>query len=262
MGADGRASTSAGVFPNDWSTRGVSVPERIVFRCIVGSQAYGLATPESDTDRLEVYQAPRSAFLGLKSPPEHKVTKDERGDFTRWELGKFCRLALRGNPTALELLWTPLRLVEELSPTGSSLRGLRIAFLSKHLYFRYRGFVESQRQRMVQDGRSAHGHNIPAGEPYDYKAACHALRLCVQGAVLLGEWELPVDLRVPELSSEYRIIRRVRQGELTLGAFLSHLDDFRSRLDAAFADTTLPDEPDRARVESWLIATREAGDAA
>jgi len=70
---------------------------------VVGSTAYGLDGPDSDVDRLGVFAAPTIAFHGLTRPRESDVTTAP--DQTLHEAGKFCRLALGGNPTVGELMW-------------------------------------------------------------------------------------------------------------------------------------------------------------
>jgi len=64
-----------------------------------------------------------------------------------WELEKFVRLALKANPNVLETLWTPLVLLAD--EAAKELRAMRQAFLSKHLYKTYSGYVLSQFRRMA-----------------------------------------------------------------------------------------------------------------
>ena len=73
---------------------------------MVGSRAYGLAGPDSDTDRRGVYAAPAHLFWRLDKPPTHvDGPLDEQ---VSWEVERCCVLALQGNPTVLEALWSPL----------------------------------------------------------------------------------------------------------------------------------------------------------
>jgi predicted nucleotidyltransferase len=246
----------------------VGPPLRTVLRVLVGSHAYGMATPQSDHDYLEVYLEPTDHLLGLDEPPDGWCAKEGTSDAQYWELRKYCRLALAGNPGALELLFAPHWLVKVRSlegwmltspktvwfvTGGAGAHGLRDAFLSKQAHARYRGFVYSQSSRMVKDGRSSHGHAIPEGQAYDLKAAAHCLRLLVQGTELLGTGTLTVDVSGHEL---HPVIRDVRAGKVGLASLLSRIDEWLGRLQAAHERSPLPDEPDRAAVEAWLIRTR------
>src|SRR2546428_593776 len=76
-----------------------------------------------------------------------KVDKRLADDEVYWELEKFLRLALQANPNVLETLWTPL--VLEADEVARRLRELREAFLSRHLYKTYSGYVLSQFRRMA-----------------------------------------------------------------------------------------------------------------
>lgn len=76
----------------------------IVFECISGSRAYGLDTPESDTDIKGVYIAPVERFFGFQS--ESQISGDAN-NVTYYELGRFFELLCKNNPTALEMLFTP-----------------------------------------------------------------------------------------------------------------------------------------------------------
>ena len=83
-------------------------PGTVLLSGVVGSTAYGLDTPDSDTDRLGIFAAPTVAFHGLHKPQESHVTTSP--DATFHEAAKWVRLALGGNPTVTELVWlTPGR---------------------------------------------------------------------------------------------------------------------------------------------------------
>jgi hypothetical protein len=73
----------------------------ILFEAISGSHAYGLATPQSDTDIKGVFYLPRRLYYGLDYLPQ---ISDAGNDTTYYELGRFVELLLASNPTALELL--------------------------------------------------------------------------------------------------------------------------------------------------------------
>jgi uncharacterized protein len=95
---------------------------------IVGSTAYGLAHPGSDVDRLGLFAVDTVELHGLRRHTESVVTKDP--DLTLHEAAKWCRLALGGNPTVMELVWLPDELYEVRTPLGDELIGIRSSFLS------------------------------------------------------------------------------------------------------------------------------------
>jgi uncharacterized protein len=78
--------------------------ELLLFECISGSRAYGLATEKSDTDIKGVFFMPREQFYGLNYISQ---VNNETNDEVYYELGRFMELLLKNNPNILELLATP-----------------------------------------------------------------------------------------------------------------------------------------------------------
>ena len=93
----------------------------IIYRCIVGSRAYGLETDQSDTDRRGIYLPPANLHWSLTGVPEQFENSATQEVY--WELQKFLTLALKSNPTILECLYTPL--VEHASPVAQELLAMR-----------------------------------------------------------------------------------------------------------------------------------------
>ena len=76
----------------------------------------------------------------------------------------------------------------------------------------------------------------------------HALRLGLQGIELLTTGR--ITLPVPEPDRAY--LRAVRRGEVTLADVLARCDAAEARLRALQTSADVPDQPDRAWVDSWL----------
>ena len=79
-------------------------PQYILLECISGSHAYGTNIPESDRDIRGVFVLPQEQLYGLE-----RITQinDEDNDIVYYELGRFCELLLKSNPTCFELLNPP-----------------------------------------------------------------------------------------------------------------------------------------------------------
>src|SRR5215467_8434602 len=95
--------------------------DRVIYRCIIGSRAYGLANDESDTDRRGIYLPPSDLQWSLYGAPEQ--LENEATQECYWELRKFLILALKANPNVLECLYTPL--VETATPIAQELLAMR-----------------------------------------------------------------------------------------------------------------------------------------
>jgi len=76
----------------------------IIFECISGSKAYGLATSKSDTDIRGVFILPKELFYSLEYVGQ---INDETNDVVYYEFRKFVELLSKNNPNVLELLNIP-----------------------------------------------------------------------------------------------------------------------------------------------------------
>ena len=74
----------------------------VIYRCQVGSKAFGLASEDSDDDLRGIYLPPARLHWSLRRLPEQLEFQDGEQDEVYWELEKFIRLALKANPNVLE----------------------------------------------------------------------------------------------------------------------------------------------------------------
>jgi predicted nucleotidyltransferase len=213
----------------------------IIYRCQVGSKAFGLSTDESDDDLRGIFLPPARLTWSLHPVPEQLESGDGHRDEVYWELEKYLRLALKANPSVLETLWTPL--VEYADQTAQELREMRRAFLSKHLYKTYSGYVLSQFRRMANavEKRGAH-------KP---KHAMHLVRLLYAGIAALGTGEIQIDV-TPHRDE----LLRIRAGEMTFDEVKSRALALDAVFQEAFERTALPEQPDFRRVDDFLIRAR------
>ena len=70
----------------------------IIMECISGSKAYGLDTPESDTDIKGVFLLPKEEFYGLNYIPQ---IANESNDIVFYEFRRFMELLAVNNPNIL-----------------------------------------------------------------------------------------------------------------------------------------------------------------
>lgn len=219
----------------------------ILLRGVVGSTAYGLATPESDVDRLGMYAAPTVQFHGLHPPVDKRASVvTTEPDVTLHEAGKFAKLALGGNPTVMELLW----LDEYEVQTELALKAIEIraAFLSApKVRDAYLGYATQQFRRLSERGDGSFGSDL---RKRTAKHARHLFRLCYQGFTLYTRGVLTIKLENPQAFRDFG--DRVAEGD-TMAAqnmvtkYENYFDSFQS---------VLPDHPDEEKVEQWLREVR------
>ncbi len=75
----------------------------LLFQSVVGSQAYGTATPTSDVDYKGVFAQYPDDLLGFGYQEQIEQSKDE----CYYEIRRFLQLLQVANPTMLELLYMP-----------------------------------------------------------------------------------------------------------------------------------------------------------
>ena len=230
--AVGRDSSRADADFDDWQPF-------IIYRCVVGSQAFGLSGDESDVDRRGIYLPPAELHWSLYGVPEQIENNDTQEAY--WELQKFLVMALKANPNILECLHTPL--VEHATPLAQELLAARQRFLSKLIYQTYNGYVMSQFKKLEQDLRAR-------GE-IKWKHAMHLMRLLLSGISALREGDLR--LRLDEERDALLTIKRGERPWPDVNAWRLRL---HKEFDEAFASTQLPERPDYAWANEFLLKAR------
>lgn len=224
---------------------------QIVKAVTVGSTAYGLANSTSDVDTLGVYVAPMNLLLGLdgaKHADNSVVTNDP--DCTLHEVGKYMRLALKCNPTILELVFADmvqerrLYLSMPLDLAGDA------AIHEKGVRASYGGYAKQQAERLVR--RNAEGRKgfDPDLAKRTAKHGRHCFRLMIQAEELLTTGRITLDV------SQHRD-EIYSMGELAESDPQAFYEAFEKRDDHLNnLDSVLPVEPDRDTVNHHLLTIR------
>lgn len=211
----------------------------IIYRCVVGSRAYGLDQDDSDTDRRGIYLAPADLQWSLFGAPEQ--FEDHATQSCYWELQKFLTMALKANPNILECLYSPM--VEKVTPLGEELLSLRQGFLSQMIFQTFNGYAMSQFKKIEQDIRN-HGE-------VRWKHAMHLLRLLLTGAATLREARVPV-----RVEAHRDRLLAVKRGELPWAEVDAWRKELHRDFEHALAETKLPERPDYEAANRFLIKAR------
>lgn len=222
-------------------------PDHIILEGLVGSRAYGLDHAKSDTDMIGCYIKPATTFLGLRKPPPNDYTIQLHDpDVCYHEVAKQCRLMLKCNPTAMELLWLDNYSIR--TPYGDALIGLRQNFLSrKYVRDAYWGYAESQLKRLVEKGRF--GGSL---ETRREKHARHLMRLLDQGHQLYTTGSLTLRVDDPE---KYFAFGKSIVGDPSAAAAVQLMLEYQQRFDRAGAGV-LPNHATTAPIEALLQEIR------
>lgn len=213
----------------------------VIYKCIVGSRAYGLETERSDTDRRGIYLPPARLHWSLYGVPEQLDAPETEECY--WELRKFLVLALKSNPNVLECLYSPM--VEYETDLAQRLILLREKFISQLAYQTYNGYVLSQFKKLEQDLRAR-------GE-IKWKHAMHLVRLLLSGITILSDGFVPV--RVDAYRDD---LLAIKNGLMTWEQVNAWRLQLHGKFDEAYKNSTLPERPDYEAVNGFLIEARRA----
>lgn len=239
-----------------------------ILRVEVGSTVHGLAIDDQDDrDEMGVGIEPPMRVIGFKPLPQimRRTAWERTGtgprsqpqprslpgdlDLMVYSLRKWCWMALTGNPTALLLLHSPKVVV--MTPLGEELRGLRDAFRSIHVPHAFYKFMQTQRERL-QGTRGQKDCNRPElieKFGFDTKHAGHVLRLGLQGI----EFAQTGNLTLPIPSYEREMLIGVRTGKVSYYDVVAKAHALEFALAEAMAGSSLPAQPDQARIEAWMV---------
>ena len=213
----------------------------VIYRCVVGSQAYGLFNENSDVDRRGFYLPPASLHWSLFGVPE-QLERTET-DECYWELQKFIQLALRANPNILECLYTPM--IETVTPLAQELLDQREIFLTRLVFQTYNGYVISQFKKLEQDLRNR--------DEIRWKHAMHLIRLLLSGNTILRDGFVMISV------DSYRDqLLTIRHGEMPWEAISAWRLRLHKEFEEAYQTTRLPIQPDYLKANEFLIHARES----
>ena len=135
-----------------------------ILRGLVGSTIHGLNVEDGleDRDEMGVCVEDIQHVVGLepfeqyiyRSAAEREQRHDAKSrsgdlDLTIFSLRKYVRLALKGNPTVLNLLFVPPADCVVRTPLGAHLQELAPIIVSREAGKAFVGYLQAQRQRLV-----------------------------------------------------------------------------------------------------------------
>jgi predicted nucleotidyltransferase len=224
---------------------------------------------QDDRDEMAVFIEPPEYVVGLARARgirgglygfEHFVERTQpKGvrsgpgdlDLVAYSLRKYIRLAMKGHPTILLLLFVPRNLVLVETELGTDLRELHPAVLSRKAGRGYLGYLRGQKERLLgsRGQRNVNRPELVAAHGFDTKYAVHAARLGYQGLELLETGQLTLPMPEPQRSR----VMAIRTGARSFEEALSEIDEVEQQLDAALGRTQLPPEPDRRAIDGFLV---------
>jgi uncharacterized protein len=229
--------------------------ENQILRGLVGSTAHGInIAGQDDRDEMGIFIESPEQVCGLV-PYEHYIQRDRPEgvrsqpgdlDLTLYSLRKFCRLAAKGNPSVLVLLWLPEHLHK--TPIGENLIALRDAFISRDAGEAFLGYLTAQKKRLKGElSKAVNRPELVEKYGYDTKFAMHALRLGLEGIQLMTEHTLTIPVAEPNLT----ILRSVRNGLVNYTEAVQLIEDAETKLRILVNDCTW--KANHEKIDKFLV---------
>src|SRR5262245_58584570 len=216
-------------------------------RAHAGSTLHGLHHDgKDDRNEMAVFIEPPKYLLGLarargirgglygfehfveRTQPEGVRSGPGDLDLVAYSLRKYVRLALKGHPTILLLLFVPDALTLVETELGAELRDLRPVLLSKLAGRGYLGYLRGQKERLLgsRGQKRVNRPELVEAHGFDSKYAMHAARLGYQGLELLETGRLTLPMREPERSR----VMAIRTGARTFEEAIDEIESAESAL--------------------------------
>lgn len=232
-----------------------------ILRVLVGSEAYGISESSSDRDEMGVCIEPLEEAMGFspfeqyefRTATERTGKKDEPSapgdlDLKIYSLKKFLKLALKGNPTIMELFF--LRTHTGGNSLGEHLQEMAPYVVSKEAASAYLGYMQAQKRKLSDKVP------VPGSERaelvkkfgFDTKYAGHLLRLGMQGIELMKTGRILFPMKPIDIV----MIRAVREGHYPLKDVLESSSEMELTLRELQASSHLQDHPQTDKIETWM----------
>jgi predicted nucleotidyltransferase len=263
-----------------------------IYRVVHGSRAYGTNRPDSDYDEKGICIPKNLGYYyGYKTFEQKDKGWEDGSDRVIYDLRKFIKLALKCNPNIIEILYVDESDILTINELGQELRDNRDIFLTREAARSFTGYALNQLHRMkghkrwidnppskpeekdflkeielTKNGASFKTANkkyqqyikwrrdrnpdraaIEEEHGFDLKHASHLIRLLRMGKEIITEGKVLV--KRPDAEE----LRAIRNGErFTYEELLTYAEDLKNEVDAAVANSPLPEEPDTLKAELLL----------
>jgi predicted nucleotidyltransferase len=243
------------------------LPENLHYLTIMGSEAYGVSSGDSDKDLYGFCVPPKEmiwphlagAIPGFGRQPvsfeqyqqhgiKHTTDREVVYDFSIYSIVKYFNLCMENNPNMIDSLFTPQSCVIWSTPMAVMVRNNRQLFLHKGAYPKFKGYAYSQLHKMAikqpQEGGKRAANVEEHG--YDTKFAYHLVRL-------LNEVEQLLMTGTLDLQQSREMLKEIRRGGWTEEQVRVYFSDKERQLDELYVKSGLRPEPDEAVIKQLLV---------
>lgn len=226
-----------------------------------GSHSHGTFVPSTDEnsiddiDLMSVVIPQKAYYFGLDTfgSRDTKEVKDGEWDIVSYEIRKFVRLLMKGNPNVIGMLWLRPKDYFKLGQAGHLLLERRTLFNSQQIYYSFLGYSKAQFYKMTHmEFKGYMGEKrkrLVEKFGYDCKNAAHLIRLMR----MCNEWLV---------TQEFQVFRPDAQELIDIKTGKWSLEEVKAEADRLFAigaklfeenKHRLPEEVDKTKVNDLLL---------
>lgn len=238
------------------------LPDNMLYETMMGSEAYGVSSAESDMDIYGVVIPPKELIFPHLSGEipgfgaqiqrfnqwqlHHLKALGKEWDFSVYGIVRFFQLAMDNNPNILDSLFAPKRCVLHCTQSWEVVRQNRRIFLHKGSWHKFSGYAHSQmhkiRTKMAEGGR----RDLIEKFGYDVKFAYHLVRLMGEVEQIMTEGDLDIE-------RDRERLKGIRRGDWKLEDLEAWFTEREKTLGTLYTTSTLRHTPDEPAIRKLLI---------
>ncbi len=238
------------------------LPGNVRYETIMGSQAYGVTTENSDWDMVGFCVPPKDmVFPHLAGyipgfgrqqqkfvcyQKHHVHAEGKTYDLNYYNIVHYFHLCMECNPNMLDSLFVPRECIVHASKISEMVREKRHMFLHKGAWHKYKGYAYSQLHKIKNKQPEGKRAATVAEFGYDVKFAYHLVRLLYEIEQILVEGDL-------DLQRHREHLKAIRRGDVSEEAIRRWAAEREHRLEKMYAESKLPWGPDQDGVKQLLL---------
>lgn len=238
------------------------LPGNVRYETLMGSQAYGVTTENSDWDMVGFVVPPKDIVFphlagyipgfGRQQQKfvcyqQHHVRAEDRTyDLNCYNIVHYMHLCMDCNPNMLDSLFVPRECIIHASKISEMIREKRHMFLHKGAWHKYKGYAYSQLHKMKNKHPEGKRAETVAEYGYDVKFAYHLVRLLGEVEQILAEGD--IDLR-----RNREQLKAIRRGEMTEDDIIKWAAGKEHSLEKLYEESTLPWGPNQDAIKQLLL---------
>ena len=245
------------------------LPNNVMYLTIMGSEAYGVSSNDSDRDVYGFCIPPKDVvfphltgeILGFGKQvkrfsqwQEHHIhyQDDNAGkgrdyDLTVYSIVKYFQLCMDNNPNMVDSLFTPPRCHLTSTAVGQLVYENRRLFLHKGCWHKFKGYAYAQLHKMSNKSPVGKRLELVKEFGYDVKFAYHLVRLLLEVEQILAEGDLDLERHREQLKA-------IRRGEWTEGQIRGFFSQKESDLEKLYNESSLPWTADEGPIKDLLLS--------